>query len=77
MKILKVYKENGEIEEYRTGERAVSNPQEFVKTIVYKDGNYTVCFSDRKDWFKTFTNMKCEYMEFNEMEEKSNRYRLI
>lgn len=77
MKILKVYRDKEAFEEYKLGERAISYPQEFVKDIIYKDGNYTVCFSDDKEWFKTFTNFTFEYMEFGEMKTKSNKDRLI
>jgi len=76
MKILKIYKKEGE-EVYRKGERPETHPQEFVKDIVYKDGNYTVCFSDDKEWFKTFTNMAVEYQEFNEENQKSNKKSLM
>ena len=73
MKILKVIKKEEEI--YRLGERAETHPMEFVKDIIYKDGNYTVVFSDNKDWFKTFTSLPCEYIEFGEMDNKSNKER--
>lgn len=76
MKILKVFKKEN-VEEYRLGERPETFPTEFVKDIIYKDGNYTVCFSDDKEWFKTFTNMVCEYQEFGEMKTKSNKERFI
>lgn len=75
MKILKVLREKEEV--YRLSERTETHPQEFVKDIVYKDGNYTVFFSDDKEWFKTFTNIPCEYIEFGEMKTKSNRERFI
>lgn len=77
MKILKVYRNKEAFEEYKTGERAISYPQEFVKDIIYKEGNYSICFSDDKEWFKTFTGFPCEYTEFNEMKTKSNKERLI
>jgi hypothetical protein len=77
MKILKVYRSQDGFEEFRTGERAVSHPQEFVKDIIYKDGNYSVCFSESYDWFHTFTGFKFEYTEMNEMKTKSNKERLI
>ena len=72
MKILKV-QNLGAIEEYRLGERPLTVPQEFIKDIIYKDGNYTVIFSDDKEGFKTFSGLPCEYQEFGEMKSKSNR----
>ena len=75
MKILKV-QTPGSIEEYCLGERPLTYPQEFVKDIVYRDGNYTVTFTSNGEWFKTFTNLPCEYQEFSEMDTKSNKGRL-
>lgn len=77
MKILKVIKKD-KIEEYRLGERAptTTSPEDFVKDIIYKDGNWTVVFSDDKEWFKTFSNCVCEYQEFGEMKNKSNKEKL-
>lgn len=77
MKTLKVFKQGGEVEEYHLHERATTHPQEFVKDIIYKDGNYSVEFSDYDPWFKTFTNFPCEYLEFNEMKIKSNAPELL
>ena len=48
MKILKV-QNLGAIEEYRLGEKPLTMPQEFIKDIIYKDGNYTIIFSDDKE----------------------------
>lgn len=63
MKILKVWKNFSEFpEEYKLGEKAKTKPEEFVKDIIYKDGNFT----DDGLWFKTFVGYRCEYMEFNE-----------
>lgn len=75
MKYLKVKKSSAHIEEFRLGERAQS-PNEFVKDIIYRDGNYTVTFSDDGEWFKTFTGYQCEYLEFSESKTKSNRTKL-
>lgn len=72
MKLLKV-QTLGSIEEYRLGERALTMPQEFVKDIIYKDGNWTIVFSDNKDWFKTFSNLPFEYVEFGETKNRSNK----
>lgn len=75
MKLLKVFNLSS-IEEYRTGERSLTLPNEFVKDIIYKNGNYSVIFSDDKEWFKTFSNIPCEYLEFGETKLKSNKERL-
>jgi len=75
MKILKVFKKEG-VEEYRLTERPETYPQEFVKDIIYKNGNFTVVFSYDADWFKSFVNMPCEYIEFNEEKSKSNKEKL-
>ena len=75
MKLLKVFNQ-GIAEEYKLGERAETYPQEFVKDIVFKDGNYTIVFSDDKEWFKSFTNLPFQYIEFGEMKNKSNKERL-
>ena len=75
MKILKV-QSLGAIEEYRLGEKALAFPQEFVKDIIFKDGTWTVTFSYDGEWFKTFSNLPCEYQEFGEMKTKSNRAKL-
>lgn len=75
MKILKVYKGNY-TEEYRTGEKAKNHPEEFVKDIIYKDGNYTVTFSESGDWFKSFNGFPFELVELNEMATKSNKEKL-
>ena len=77
MKILKVYIKGELAETYRLSERAETHPQEFVKDIIYKDGNFTVCFSDDKEWFKTFANFTCEYSEFGEMKTKTNKGKLL
>lgn len=76
MKILKVLREKGLFEEYRLGERAITHPQEFVKDIIYKNRNFTVVFSDDKEWFKSFIGLSCEYIEFGEMNNKSNKDKL-
>lgn len=76
MKILKIFKKES-IEEYRVGERSETTPQEFIKEIQYKDGNFTVFFSDDKEWFKSFINMPCEYQEFGESKLRSNKDKFI
>ncbi len=78
MKILRVQNFGGMVEDYRLGERPVgtTNPCEFVKDIIYKDGNFTVVFSDDKEWFKTFCGMSCEYIEYGESKNRSNKERL-
>ena len=77
MKILKIYKTKDSVEEYRLHERAETHPQDFVKDIIYKDGNYSVLFSENGELFKTFTNFPVEYQEMNEMKIKSNKERLL
>lgn len=73
MKILKVFKPNNEVEEYRLGEKAKTHPQEFVKDIIYKNGDFTITFSENGEWFKSFIQMPFEYTEFSEMKNKSNK----
>lgn len=75
MKILKIITPVG-VEEYYLGQRPLSMPQEFVKDIIYKDGNFTVVFCEDGTWFKTFNKYQCEYTEFGEMKTKSNKDRL-
>lgn len=80
MKILKVFNSfGGFYREYRLHELAPTQPNEFVKDITYRDGNYSVVFSDpgNDPWFQTFTNMPCEYLESNEMTVKSNAPQLL
>ena len=76
MKQLKV-QNLGSIEEYRLGERPLTSPQEFVKDIVYKNGAWTIVFSYDKEWFKTFTNLPCEYNEFGELKNRSEKDKFI
>jgi len=75
MKTLKVFKGNF-IEEYMTGEKSQMHPQEFVKDIIYNDGNFTVTFSENGDWFKSFVGFPCELWEMNEMSTKTNKEKL-
>lgn len=75
MKSLKVFIKN-EVEEYRVGERAESHPQEFVKDIVYSEGNYTVTFDEAGEWFKSFTNLPVVYQETGLSSKKSNKEKL-
>lgn len=65
MKRLRVFKKN-ETEGYETGSKASTYPQEVVKDIIYENGNFTVVFFHYKKWFKTFVNLPCEYLEYEE-----------